>query len=414
MTRMDDALDSAPADEIIGLLESGPRDPAGWRECVAGLEARHGKDVLSVLLFVLTHLDFSGARAREQWDEVLLEWERLNASVPGGVDLRLAVLQHFLRGQRHLRNPAIVEIRILRRTRDSAVSDELTRLHNFAYVKDRVAAEARRAERYAAPLSLLMIDADDFKGYNDTHGHLAGNLALRRLAAVLKRSVREVDVVARYGGEEFAILLPSTSKLAALKVAEKLRQAVERARIGAGPAGNGRRLRVSVGVACLPGDASDARELVDRADRALYAAKGAGKNCVKPFSDERREHARLDAVLPGRYSVVDGEAHALTTLNVSESGLLFHSEEPLGAGAVVRVQLALPPAGEPVDCVVRVLRVTGALGGFQVGTELVHMATLHQRRFRFFLRSLEAGELAAAGQPGARATSARTRELAAS
>ena len=77
-----------------------------------------------------------------------------------------------------------------------------------------------------------MIDADDFKAFNDTRGHLAGNMALRRLASVLRKTVREVDVAARYGGEEFAILLPSTPKLAALKLAEKVRRAVEKAGIG--------------------------------------------------------------------------------------------------------------------------------------------------------------------------------------
>jgi len=407
-------LSSALAEQVIELLESGPQDPAGWREQAAGLEQRFGDEVYPVLLFVLAQLDFGRARAREQWESVLRQWERLNASVPGGVDLRVAVLQHFLHGQRRLRNPAIVEIRILRRVQDSAVYDELTRLHNFRYFQDRAASEARRAERYGAPLSLLMIDVDDFKGYNDARGHLAGNLALRRLAAALRRSLREADVVARYGGEEFAVLLPSTPKLAALKVAEKLRQSVERSRIGLEPGRLGRPLTVSVGVACLPGDARQALELVDRADRALYLAKSMGKNCVAPFSDERRGHGRLDAVLPGHYGVVEAEAHALTTLNVSEDGLLFHSEEPLAAGVILRIQLGLPPAGEPVECVGRVLRVTGAHGGFQIGAQIVHMPKLHQRRFRRFLSSLEAGELAAAGQPAARATSARTRVLAAS
>ena len=208
--------------------------------------------------------------------------------MPEKVDLRVAVLQYFLRSQRKLHNPAIVEIKILRRTQDSAIYDELTRLYNFRYFQDRVVSEVRRATRYDAPLSLMMIDADDFKAFNDSRGHLAGNMALRRLASVLRKTVREVDVAARYGGEEFAILLPSTPKLAALKLGEKVRQAVEKAGIGRDEKQAGRPLTVSIGVASLPGDAATAEELVDRADRALYIAKSMGKNCVKPFSDERR------------------------------------------------------------------------------------------------------------------------------
>jgi len=303
------------------------------------------------------------------------------------------VLQYFLRSQRKLHNPAIVEIKILRRTQDSAIYDELTRLYNFRCFQDRVVSEARRSARYDTPLSLLMIDVDDFKAFNDTRGHLAGNVALRRLASVLRRAVREVDVAARYGGEEFAILLPSTSKLAALKLGEKLRQAVERAGIGKDEKRAGRPLTVSIGVASVPGDAGTAEELVDRADRALYIAKSVGKNCVKPFSDERREYTRLDASLPGRFSVLEKDSHALTTLNVSEGGVLFHSHEPLPAGAFVKVQLALPPSGEPIECAVRVLRTMGARGGFEIGTQIVHMPRVHQRRFRMFLKQLKAGEV---------------------
>ena len=290
-----------------------------------------------MLLFVLTQLDFAAEKAHEHWLRILRQWEDLNRRVPEKVDLRVAVLQYFLRSQRKLHNPAIVEIKILRRTQDSAIYDELTRLYNFRYFQDRVVSEVRRATRYDAPLSLMMIDADDFKAFNDSRGHLAGNMALRRLASVLRKTVREVDVAARYGGEEFAILLPSTPKLAALKLGEKLRQAVEKAGIGRDETRAGRPLTVSIGVASLPGDAANAEELVDRADRALYIAKSMGKNCVKPFSDERREYSRLDASLPGRFSVLEKGSHALTTLNVSEGGVLFHAQEPLPAGALVQV-----------------------------------------------------------------------------
>lgn len=393
MVKQDSRLGSAVADRIIGMLEDGPKTPAGWREAMSWVEKESGPEVYAVLLFVLTQLDFPPEKAQEHWLRILRQWEDLNRRIPEKVDLRVAVLQYFLRSQRKLHNPAIVEIKILRKTQDSAIYDELTRLYNFRYFQDRVVSEVRRATRYDQPLTLLMIDADDFKAFNDTKGHLAGNMALRRLATVLKKTVREVDVAARYGGEEFAILLPSTGKLAALKLGEKLRQAIEKAGIGKDAKGQGEPLTVSIGVASLPGDASSAPELVDRADRALYIAKSMGKNCVKPFSDERREYARLDASLSGRFSVVEKGTHALTTLNVSEGGVLFHAREPLPAGAFVKLQLALPPSGEPVECAVRVLRVVGARGGFEIGTEIVHMPRAHQRRFRFFLKLLKAGEI---------------------
>jgi diguanylate cyclase (GGDEF)-like protein len=396
MVKQEIRLSSAVADRIIAMLEEGPKTPAGWRETMSWLETESGPDVYAVLLFVLTQLDFATEKAHAHWLRILLQWEELNRRVPEKVDLRVAMLQYFLRSQRKLHNPAIVEIKILRKTQDSAIYDELTRLYNFRYFQDRVVSEVRRATRYDAPLSLMMIDADDFKAFNDSRGHLAGNMALRRLASVLRRTVREVDVAVRYGGEEFAILLPSTPKLAALKLGEKLRQAVEKAEIGKDEKEGGRPLTVSIGVASLPGDAGSSEELVDRADRALYIAKSMGKNCVKPFSDERREYTRLDASLAGHFSVLEKDSHALTTLNLSEGGVLFHCRQPLPTGAFVKVQLALPPSGDPLECAVRVLRVVGARGGFEIGTEIIHMPRAHQRRFRFFLKQLRAGEIVAA------------------
>jgi diguanylate cyclase (GGDEF)-like protein len=408
MARREITLSSQVADRIIAMLEDGPKDPAGWREAMSWLEAESGPDVYAVLLFVLTQLDFSGAAAHDHWLRVLRQWEELNRRVPGKVDLRVAVLQYFLRSLRKLHNPAIVEIKILRRTQDSAIYDELTRLYNFRYFQDRVVSEVRRASRYQTPLSLLMIDADDFKAFNDTRGHLAGNMALRRLASVLRKTVREVDVATRYGGEEFAILLPSTPKLAALKLGEKLRAAIEKAAIGMDEQQPGRPLTVSVGVASLPGDAANAEELVDRADRALYIAKSVGKNCVKPFSDERREYARLEAALGGRFTLLEKASHPLTTVNLSEGGVLFHCDEPLPSGALVKVTLSLPSA-DPVECAVRVLRVVGARGGFDVGTEIIHVPRPHQRRFRLFLKQLKAGQLASSPAPGRAARPAETR-----
>ena len=393
MERKETGLGTAAADRIIQMLEDGPRTPAGWRQAMAGLAAGSGPGAYAVLIFVLTQLDFAPEKAHEHWLRILRQWEELNRRVPEKVDLRVAVLQYFLRSQRKLRNPAIVEIRMLRRTQDSAIYDELTRLYNFRYFQDRLVSEVRRTMRYDAPLSLMMIDADDFKSFNDTRGHLAGNMALRRLATVLKKTVREVDVAVRYGGEEFAILLPSTPKLAALKLGEKVRQAVEKAGIGRNGSEAGRLLTVSIGVASLPGDAANATELVDRADRALYIAKSIGKNCVKAFSDERREHARLDVALPGRIRLLEEKAARFDTLNLSEGGVLFHSKEPLPSGTLVQLQVEIPPGREPVECVARVLRVVGSRRGFEIGTEIVHMPRAHQRRFRLFLKRLKEGEV---------------------
>ena len=167
-----------------------------------------------------------------------------------------------------------------------------------------------------------------------------------------------------------------------------MRQAVEKARIGRGEDEAARGITVSIGVASLPGDATEAQELVDKADRALYLAKSLGKNGVKPFSDERREFNRIEASLVGRFNLIAVQSHPLTTLNLSEGGILFLTDKPLSAGTLVRVNLGLRASKETIECVVRVVRVTEAGAGYEVGAQIVHMPKPHQRRFRFFLRDL--------------------------
>ena len=165
-----------------------------------------------------------------------------------------------------------------------AIHDGLTSLYNHTHFQALLAAEVARARRYGHSLSLLMIDVDDFKSYNDSYGHLAGNWALRRLAGILRRTARHTDFVARYGGEEFAVILPETSMRGGVDVAERMRSAVEReSRAGTGFR---RPITVSVGVASYPNDVDCSkelilqRELILRADERLYQAKAAGKNGV--------------------------------------------------------------------------------------------------------------------------------------
>jgi diguanylate cyclase (GGDEF)-like protein len=200
-----------------------------------------------------------------------------------------------------------------------AITDGLTGLYNHRYFYDRLAQEIVRAERYRLPLSLLMLDVDDFKAFNDRLGHRAGDVLLRDLGKLLVSHTREgVDLVARYGGEEFTIILPSTGLDGATRTAGRLCDAVQAVAIdrqlaalpllagadqddGGGDAARvlGERIRrgvehesfgsgerppvvtVSVGVASLDEQAATVDSLVERADRSMYRAKALGKNRVE-------------------------------------------------------------------------------------------------------------------------------------
>ena len=166
---------------------------------------------------------------------------------------------------------------------EQSITDSLTGLRNRRFFDERLAEEFRRAQRYADPVSLMMIDLDHFKAVNDQHGHLAGDSVLREAAALIRASIREPDICARFGGEEFAVILPKTHMSGALTVAERVWRELgqKKYRIGA----EGKHLDVqvtaSIGIAFYPArDVTGPDVLLKLADEALYRAKDAGRNTI--------------------------------------------------------------------------------------------------------------------------------------
>lgn len=154
--------------------------------------------------------------------------------------------------------------------------DALTGLLNHGQIRARLRVELKRAQRNNAPLSLVMLDIDDFKVVNDTHGHLTGDEVLRQLAILLKHRLRATDIAGRYGGEELALILTETGGAQAMYVMERLREAFSSLPFR-GHDASPFNVTFSYGVACWPGE-SDINALWEAADRALYGAKASGKN----------------------------------------------------------------------------------------------------------------------------------------
>jgi diguanylate cyclase (GGDEF)-like protein len=170
-------------------------------------------------------------------------------------------------------------------------TDGLTGLYNYRYLQHYLQAEIEREKRYRRHVSLMVVDIDDFKAYNDEFGHPAGDLALKRTARILKKATRGCDMVFRYGGEEFVVVLPETKKSEAALVGERIRQAFERETAVSGGEEEplrGRGFRVTIGLAAFPADAQNRDELIDKADQALYQGKRTGKNCVYVFGSKRK------------------------------------------------------------------------------------------------------------------------------
>jgi diguanylate cyclase (GGDEF)-like protein len=175
-----------------------------------------------------------------------------------------------------------------------AMVDGLTGLFVRRYFDARIEEEIERSKRYGTAFSVVMMDVDDFKMLNDTHGHLIGDRVLRGIAHVVKAQMRGVDTAARYGGEEIAVILPRTELVNAYNVGERLRAAIAELRIttDAEPS-EVLRVTASFGIAAYPeSTASDGEDLVRRADSALYRAKRTGKNRVELFWSDQAAPVR--------------------------------------------------------------------------------------------------------------------------
>lgn len=177
------------------------------------------------------------------------------------------------------RSIAVLEELVLR--------DPATGLYNRRALFERLAEEAARAKRHGEGFAVVMLDIDRFKAVNDRYGHAVGDAAIFAIAAHLGDYVRGSDLVARYGGEEFVLLLPSTGRAGAAMIAERIRHAIAAAPIpidGEEPV----HLTVSAGIAAYPEDGADGEALLAAADKALYAAKRAGRNRVGVPQDQDR------------------------------------------------------------------------------------------------------------------------------
>ena len=267
---------------MLGTLKHIPQTP--WAVVsevsseAAFSDVRHFRNVALLVIFGLLVVVAAGAywlghiivRPLERLAEGAAEVSTgdLDVDLPdtggGEVGALTTVFNHMVRRLREGRE----ELQRL------SVTDGLTGLTNHRSMMQRLKEETLRAERNKRPFSIIMADVDHFKAFNDTFGHPAGDEVLKRVAALLRESTRTIDCVARYGGEEFAIVLPETEGAGALEVAERMRKRVE-----AEPFAK-RAITLSIGIAEFPRDGRSLESLVAAADRALYRAKGGGRNRI--------------------------------------------------------------------------------------------------------------------------------------
>jgi diguanylate cyclase (GGDEF)-like protein len=298
------ALGGKRSQELDLLVNSQERDHADYQS----------------LALVTANLSVSEEAAQATFESLRKHQERMEARLGRPVGLKTAALdlveniELALKIEDDISQPSYWQLEQM------AYRDQLTGLRNFRFFSSRLPEELQRAKRYRHQLSLVMLDIDYFKKFNDTHGHQAGNVALQHLARVLDETVRETDIVARYGGEEFALILPETTKRLAHELASRVRANVEANPVRLGE--HHHRITVSVGLATFPRDTCTWQGLVEVADKALYQSKQGGRNRVTVYAPETS--------VIFRYRPAEGESVASCGVVASFNGWDVHAD-PMNA-----------------------------------------------------------------------------------
>ena len=296
----------------------------------------------SNLIDLFVHLSIEEEEAKQHWEKILKHYYEICKSLNRDVGLRLAMFDYFINLNKSLESPLLVEIRLFREAEQLAMYDFLTGLFNRRYFDTCLSKELRRAARYNKDFSILLLDLDDFKKLNDTHGHLLGDEVLKKFAALLKQMSRAEDIVCRYGGEEFVILLPETVAGGALSYAERIQATMKNDAFF-----QQYKLTFSGGIATYQYGGSTALQLIANADDALYNAKQAGKDQVHISKVENRKLFRFPKtwqmyLQPLGHQKKDTSPTPCLSQNISLEGLSVETKENYAVGERVFIKIELP------------------------------------------------------------------------
>ena len=352
---------------IIDSISSSFDEESDLLETIKGLVEKEGEEVYPTLINILTHLEFDANDAKANWDRILAHRDLLETKLDRPVKLITAMCDYFCDVSNTMTTPTMIELNLLEETRKSSRSDGLTGLFNRRFFDEALEGEMKRAQRYEGSFSLIFFDLDNFKKLNDTYGHQAGDMTLKKTAEIMLTEKRTEDLACRYGGEELVLILPETTKVNALVIAERIRQKIEELEL----VFEGKQFSVtsSGGVASYPADAKDVKTLLNMADVALYQAKENGKNRIVLHNTDKRHYIRVDFAGDVQINKIDQERSQVTAQgkNFSRSGLLLESTVPIDIGTRVKVKLADQKLDTPITMKAEVVRLEKFDSHYDIG-----------------------------------------------
>ena len=238
------------------------------------------------IIFALIQIRLPEGEAKHDWKEILKHKYTMSELLGRNVGIHVATLDYYTNVKKRMTSPKIVDAHEYVDTASRAITDDLTKAYNRHFFEEEFKKLFLHARTSGVVCSLIMLDLDHFKIYNDLNGHIQGDIALIETVRILHAVCSKDDTVCRYGGEEFTVLLPSQKLNLAMKTAENIRQAIFDYRFVNEQALPANRLSASLGVTSYRDDIATPQDMIEEADVALYRAKNSGRNRVKAFLSE--------------------------------------------------------------------------------------------------------------------------------
>ena len=371
---------------IISCLSDNAQDEDQFILELDKIAQKEGDQIFQELLNLLTHLEFDVEDAKENWKNILKHRNSMRSALARQINLSTAICDYFLTVNKSFSQPTVVELDVFEQATHSSKHDHLTGLYNRAYFDETLSNELKRASRYNTEFSIMFLDLDDFKKVNDTYGHLAGDLTLKTISKLVMNEKRAEDTVARYGGEELIIILPETGKANTLIKGERICKIVENTPINF----NGKSISVTLsgGIASYPADGKNATQLIHAADQALYDSKAHGKNQMSLFSNNKRQFLRVDFAGPvmfQRLGMMSSQNFSAKGKDLSLSGILFESAEPIEIGSKIEIKVPIPSKEKPTILIGAVMRLEKYGDSYDIGVSFLQIDSRERNELTQFL-----------------------------
>lgn len=325
---------------------------------VTDLVASQGEIALQTFFKLIANIEIPLDQCGSHWEKCQQHHKDLTQILNRKVALVTTLCDYLQNSTDLLPHPCLIDASTFKNLIDETIHDQLTGLYNRTYFDEAFIQQTALAKRFQQDLSILFLDLDNFKNINDTYGHLAGDVVLKEVAAIIATEKRESDIAARFGGEEFVLILAYTDNLSAFTFAERLREKI--AAIEINHAGNRISVTTSGGIASYPMNTVSPQELLEMADSAVYLAKGAGRNRISQYKKEKRRYVRVSISQPIRVKELDFENSNIyngTSKNICVGGILFENSGPLELGTLIKIQVSVQSSADPVFLIGNVVRV---------------------------------------------------------